>query len=147
MWLVLNLVGSLIFVQPDNDNSTSNQSNAASPTQTSVSTSSSSVSTSTVTSTSMHPPTTEAPFAKSSMLITGPRPRIFSERVEEVFFHKSFSIVWHGGSVFLSGSQSGKGSIYVDNEISLSIRSATKKSVHSPVFDLSKNCTPCEEDL
>jgi hypothetical protein len=108
--------------------------------------SSSSTSSPAITAIAAHSPTTQAPYDKSSFLITDTNQTKSSDRVGEVFFHTSFSIAWRGGSVVLSGSDSGKGTIYVDDAISLTVRSATTRAVHSHIYDLSgKNCTYSRE--
>jgi hypothetical protein len=143
MWFVLNLLGNLIFGQHDHDSVIAGSAN----TQTSIGpTTSLAVSTTVTTATTTtHPSTTQGPFRKSSMLVTNTNARQFSDKVGEVFFHTSFSIAWRGGSVVLSGSENGKRTIYVDDEILLTIRSADR-GVHSHVFDLSgQGCTAADE--
>lgn len=102
--------------------------------------------TTTTTSTTTRPSTTQGPYGRSSMLITDTNERRWSSKVGEVFFHTSFSIAWRGGSVVLSGSESGKKTLYVDDAISLTLRSAKTGAVHSHIFDLSgRNCTASDE--
>lgn len=55
-----------------------------------------------------------------------------------VFFSKSLTINWRGGSVVLSGTSDGRGRIYVDDGIRLTVRSGNAEI--SDIIDLSDNC-------
>lgn len=86
------------------------------------------------------PTTTLPPIGHSVAFITDiiPQEEIPDSPEAVVFFRKTLSIDWRGGSVSLSRTSDGRGRLYVDDGIRISVSSGDTQN--NDVIDLSDNC-------